>query len=516
MRDQATLERQNLRRLPLRSIAANYARHAPSTVGLLIGMYAYTTNTELWPGPFMLYLLGFLLALRVIQPPLDWFFFQYDAAAHHLVTRSGWISKTYRTLPWDSAAVLDVEEPWAYRPFGLSHISVRAGGTDEANLALEGCPRETTEFIKQKLANTPSTSDRLDQEFGGNDVASSARALSSESDEIGDALPEGELLYRASRRELVVACLTQGQFVILGGGVAYGLYEILDDLGFSESAMAFLGKAPLVSGFVVGLLILLLGVGSMLMKYHAFEVRNVGGRVYLAYGLFSRHVREIRPEGLVGLRLQRNVFEMLADRVRLSLMTKDSSEQLGSNLMLPSLPRPAVQAFMETMLASYPALNDHHKMQMTRQSGRRSFLRGAALLALVLGLVFFSLTRINSMWELPMWANFGLGGLVLVLAVQIVQLFTARLSGDRSTCHWKCSSVMDKELILSTPTIHFMDTVGTRREGFNIVKVHYFAGTGHTLSAITRGAHIRQDISAGITAVAPSIAEINLQRLARR
>ncbi|APF40753.1 PH domain-containing protein [Neomicrococcus aestuarii] len=505
MADLAPNDSLALKRLPASSILANYLLNLPTVAGLLFGMYVYSTNTSLWPGPFMLYVLGFLLVLRCVHPPLDWIFFQYDAAAHHLVTRSGWFAKTSRTIPWENVSVLDIEEPWAYRPFGLSHISVRAGGSEDTNVALEGVPREVTEFITGRLSHVRASS----SESVGNHAPAQDSALD------GKVLG-GTLLYRATQSELIIACLAQGQFLVLGGGLAYGAYQILEDLGLSSSAMSFFGQAPLISGLVLGLCVVALGVAQMLMKYHAFEVRNVDGRVYLAYGLLSRHVREIRPEGLVGLQLRRNIFEMLADRVRLSLLTKDSNEQLGSNLMLPSLPRDAVQAFVETLTASYPALKDHSKMEMTQRSGRGSFVRGALLLALVAGLIYLVLTRINELWDLWLWVNVGLGIIVLVISTQLVQLMTARLKGDASTCHWKCSSVLDKELVVSTPAVHFVDTFGTRGEGLNIMKVRYFAGSARSLMAVTRGPQVHRAISSAVTAVSPGIARQNSTRLTQR
>lgn len=465
-------ERTALLRLPGRSVAAAYLYNFPSITGLVAVGVLYIVRPETWPGSWMLLLVGLLVGLRLTYPVVLWATMRYQITPDTLFVEHGVWVRRRSVAAWDSVAVRELRQPWAYRIFGLSLVALHVGGesTDGGSFTLSGVNDATAAALVQ-IGAAPAHGSPPESVSS---PASEPSAVTSSVERV-----TGDLLYRATGRQLLVGGLAQGQVLVAGAAGIYGVVEALETVGLWELDVYLALGIPLLLVIVL-LVTLSLGMLTTLIRFHGFEVWRRGDEVTIRYGSLDRRERVIRAGALIGFRIHRNAVEMLLDRVRLLVLTQDATVGHGTNVALPSLPRGVVSGVLRSM-----GEENLSPVMLGRRGIRvlgRSLLITVALVAFCVSVA----VALGTVTVIP--RGLALAAVVLIagLAVWSSHLISTRIAVTRTRVHARQHHFYERHSIVRIPAVHLVSriTVGASRAQF--YRIHYFAGAGRTISAFCR------------------------------
>ncbi|OMH32261.1 PH domain-containing protein [Tersicoccus sp. Bi-70] len=507
-------------RLPASALLAAYLHYLPSIAGLVSAAVIYGLEPDLWPGRWAWVIIGLLLAARLIHPLYSWLTTTWSSTADQLRLRTGLVVRTSRTIGWHSVVVLDIEAPWSHRLLRLGIVSLRVGGDDDTVLTLNGLPDATIRAWSAAVQAHRGPVAGVDADAGA-DVGADAGPLVPDAgpgpDEQTAVAPEpgsgagealgpaaGRLVYRASSGELLVASLAYGQFVVLGTTAAAAMMDLVDQAGLLDQTLTMVASGPLLA---VALVVVALGLGFLmtLVRFHGFEVYAGRDLITIRYGLIERHEREIRASTVVGVRAHRNAVEMLADRVRVSLITADSTAQLGTNLVLPSLPRPTVTAIVHALFPGQAPID------LLAASGRRSFPRAAVVLLAVAAIPVPVVLAVRDR-GFPLAVSLAAGLLVVALLLLAGRLITARLALRDASAVWTVRHLVETELIVSARSVHLVTAFGPGEHGVRLVRAHYWAARSRALTAVTARPAVSSALGASISRTSLPLARERRER----
>jgi putative membrane protein len=468
-------------RLPVKVVAAMSLHGAPSIVSLLIAGFLYWGQPGLWPGPVALYVIGVLLVLRLVSPIYAWAALRYEISEEKFSLTRGILFKTTRTTAWRDVSVVDIDSPWAFRQFGLGVVSLRSGGQDDAKIDVTGIDEANLEAIVE-FARSPMRQG-TQSGSGGEDNADNdpASGLLETSDRA--------VVYAARKRDLAAANLIYGHVVVLGTGAVLTAFDAIQQVANLDHVLEVFGSHPWISSVVLCGAVLLGGSVAAVVKYHGFTVSKDAVGLSIKYGWLSTNQRDIKPSAIGGIRARRNLIEMLLDRVRIALLTTDSDEQMGTNIVLPSMPRRQVKQLLTASLPELP------KPAVLEYSGRGSIARSLILIVASaitvsgLGWIAYQETHTSpvlaAMTTIAFWY-------VLALAVRLAK---ARFSLAEKEIGWTSHAFVDHEVVLAASSLHLMSATGARTTNpIYLVQVHYFAGRPKTLTALTFSRLVRDQL----------------------
>lgn len=237
---------------------------------------------------------------------------------------------------------------------------------------------------------------------------------------------------------------------------------------------------PVVYVCGIGGAIVLLGFALTAIRYARFEVwRGADGRLSISYGLFSRHRRGIDPDAIVGIVLRRNLVETALGRVRLLLLTTDSTAQLGANLVLPSLPRRIVTRLIGTAFSDYAGAE-----LLSASRGTRPFVSGmACLLSMAVACVAIWWAVTARGWPLYVAALCAL--VLLIIMWRGTQLLCSRLTVSDNAHQVRLTRmhVVHEQRVLLTGCVHAVSTTHVLGRQL-IARVSYYAGAPKELRSM--------------------------------
>ena len=324
-------------RLPAAYLGASYLAHGVTTLGSVAGVVVFLANPDVWPGKLAVAVFAAFLILRVIDPLYEWATTRMTITAQDFRVTSGLFNRRTRSIRWSAVHTVETTAPWAYRLFGLVRVRIAQGGDSSTQVTLAGITREFRDEIltRSPVPDSAQTAQESD--------ATAPRPVSAGHDGPPPPDARGALVYRASAGDLVIASLLFGRFAVVAVAIAFALFEQLDNFGLLGMLDNFNGVGVVGLSVFVALAVAGLGIVSSVIRFGRLQVRiNAHGAIAVSYGLIETSDRVIDSAGVTGVVLQRNALEMILGRVRLGLLTTDTSQQFGSNLLLPSLPRDTV------------------------------------------------------------------------------------------------------------------------------------------------------------------------------
>lgn len=480
-------------RLPVKAMAAMSLRGAPSVASLLIGGFLYWDRPGLWPGPVALYLIGGLLILRLVHPLYAWVTLRYAISKDDVSLTRGLLFRTTSTTAWRDVSVVDIDSPWAFRRFGLGVVSLRSGGQDDAKIDIPGIDHADIEAIVE-LARAHGAP-------GAQSAPSGSTARGIHGTVPGSSETTGKtVLYTARRRDLAAANLIYGHVVVLGTGALLAVVDAADQLGILDGAVEVFGSHPWAGSLVLCGAVLLGGSVAAVVKYHDFTVSSDPAGLSIRYGWLSTNQRDVRSSAVGGITARRNLIEMLLDRVRVALLTTDSDAQMGTNMVLPSLPRRQVTQILDTSLPELP------RPALLESSGRGSIVRSLVLFTAI------GVPALGSGWILHRVTD---GAVVLAAVATValwcvlalaVRLSRARFSVAGTRVGWASHSFVDHEVVLAATGLHSVSATGARTTSVFLVRAHYFAGRPKTLAALSFARAVPDQMGRLVEETSPEIA----------
>ncbi|WP_407358756.1 PH domain-containing protein [Microbacterium sp. LTA6] len=474
-------------RLPLSYLGASYLAHAVTTIGTVVAITVFLLNPDIWPGQWAIAVFGAIFLFRMIDPIYEWGTTRIRLSADELTVTNGLINRRTRSIPWHAVRTVESTAPWAHRLFSLVRVRIAQGGDLSTQVTLAGITRELRDTILE-YSPVPDTgavepeadadNDRPEREFSAQNAAAAlntpaaSRTVRDEATR-RPAIATGTsdtVLYRATLLDLVVASILFGRFALIGVAIAFALYEQLERFGLLGILTFFQGGGAIGFAVFVALVIIGIGITASVVRYARLEVRRVSdGAIIVTYGLVETHERVIDTAAITGVVLQRNILEMLLGRVRLALLTTDTSQQFGANLLLPSLPRATVARIL--------AAGFGDRVPESNLATRRR-------LPLLPALVFAVVTALASAlgwWLHSTGVALGLAIVAGLIGWAVLVVFArplvTRLDYDtsRGTVALRALFIVDRETYLDALAIHLVNsTVFGGRTRY--VTVHYYAG----------------------------------------
>lgn len=237
--------------------------------------------------------------------------------------------------------------------------------------------------------------------------------------------PHAGTIYRASWRELVLMSIVNGRFALLAPPVLFAVGGLLEDLGVRTWAFElFASLPPLALAALAAAGFILIGTLATISRYQGFEARmSADRRLVLSYGLVEKRERQIELASIEGIVLRRSVIEQLLGRSRLTVLTFAGTDDMGSGLVLPSLPDPIVRQIARSHFAQFvhdaPLLVDE-RASLFRQLGR---IAAVYALPLVIGFVLLETGTATVLAALITLVALG-------VSTAVGRLFVLRLSLD--------------------------------------------------------------------------------------
>ena len=265
----------------VKSLVRNFTHLAASAAGLVILVKQHV----LLAATFVALGLVALVTVAVLR----YWFFQFRVGEHGVLIRQGVLKKTQLDMRFDRIQGISTEQSLIYRALGLVTVRFTTAGAagDEGQL-----PAVTPEFVA-RLRDRVDAGTVPQEESGGSDT---------------------ELLLKLDGGEVTRIALTDSrvlQFAVLGTALTslFGpedptirmpqqafeqLYERATDLATQSSGvLADLG--PLLGVLAVGsvfvgivLVFLLVSVVVAMLRYHGYELRQVGSVFRASSGLLTR------------------------------------------------------------------------------------------------------------------------------------------------------------------------------------------------------------------------------------
>lgn len=491
-----------------RLVLARYLTDLPS---LVIGIVGTVVWLSTWVQPWRTigqFLVGLVIFMIVMGPWIRVLTVRYAVSNQGVQMDSGLLTRRSEFLPWDLVNSVDDRQPWSYRLFGLTEVICAQTGEDGSRITLEALDAERLALFQRFAVHAGATETEQDKpslapvtgfcakptaetEGGPSNSPEGTAATPAPTRPlgVGEATAGDErLVYRTRLVDLVLLSLIYGQVIVLVPPLAFGLLEIAELLGLAQvledGFITGLGSLPTL--VVIVLAVLGIGVAATVLKYHDFTVHALAdGRLRIRYGLFSTHQRIINPAAVQGVVWQRNAMEQLTGRVRLSVLTLDSSSQLGGNLVLPSLPRAMAARLVQDHLPQY-----HSSIQLV--TGGVRLLAGNLIAAVLLaGVVVGTWTLVIEVLDFSRGWSIPICLLALGLATWIGGILRTGISADESVGLFAARRVLlsERVTVVQAARLHGVTALfGPFRDRDRprawLPTVHYFSGSPRRVTAL--------------------------------
>ncbi|THJ64608.1 hypothetical protein E8P82_14650 [Arthrobacter echini] len=491
-----------------RLVLARYLTDLPSLAIGTVGMVVWLST---WVQPWRTigqFLVGLGIFMIVMGPWIRVLTVRYAVSSQGVQMDSGLLTRRSEFLPWDLVNSVDDRRPWSYRLFGLTEVICAQTGEDGSRITLEALDAERLALFQRFAVHAGATGTEQDKPspapvpgFCAKPTAETEGGPSNSSEGtaatpaptrplgVGEATAGGErLVYRTRLVDLVLLSLIYGQVIVLVPPLAFGLLEIAELLGLAQvledGFITGLGSLPTL--VLIVLAVLGIGVAATVLKYHDFTVHALAdGRLRIRYGLFSTHQRIINPAAVQGVVWQRNAMEQLTGRVRLSVLTLDSSSQLGGNLVLPSLPRTMAALLVQDHLPRY-------RSSIQLVTGGVRLLAGNLIAAVVLaGVVVGTWTLSIEVLDFSRGWSIPICLLALGLATWTGRILRTGISADESVGLFAARRVLlsERVTVVQAARLHGVTALfgpfrNRDRPRAWLPTVHYFSGSPRRVTAL--------------------------------
>ncbi|WP_413316930.1 PH domain-containing protein [Agrococcus sp. 1P02AA] len=411
--------------------ASVLAAYLSLAVGIALGGIGVTLLVQLlppdwrWIGPVVI---GLLVAAMVVEPITSHWFTRYTVTADAVIEESGWIDRKVKTLRWSRVQAVDRSTEWQLRLFGLANLRIAQSGQDAAQIEIRGIRSATIEQVleRARLGGATAAVAAIDEPSTATGIERpDDDAEPRSSDDAEPAATSERLLYRATTWDLAVMSVMFGAAVLTVPALAFGAWEAAEQFGLQAWLTGVIGGLePVSAAILAGLAAVVLGALGTILRYHGFSVLRAGAELRIRHGLLISHERSFREDSIQGVVVQRNLLEQCSGRARLWLLTLDANEQLGKNLVLPSLPVRVVERIARE---SFPGRVPLTGTLLARRPPLLTTLVTTALAVAIVGSTYAALTW-GLAWPILLAGASALVALATVSA--ICRVLLARLATD--------------------------------------------------------------------------------------
>ena len=412
-----------------RSIPARYLTSLPEIFFFLFLFWLFGVEGDSKASHVLFWINLVALVVACIAPIFEYKTHRFTLTLHDFQLKKGWLEKETRKIPLDSIVSLNVEQPWNYRLFDVYKVTLKQSGKEELDSVLSGVRIEDVDALRQALREQGGETYR--EEFNGEHVENndllSISVISKE---------KKENLFSASYRDVILMGMSYGQVFILGIGAFFTVSGFLEDLHLQNKVATYIDAIPLwiLVPVAIGLGVCV-GIVLTIIRFYGFSVSSSeSGELMIRYGLAPRKQRQISPHHLSGLALHQNIIEKFFGLARLSVLSRDSSIALESNLVLPPVSVDVIRKVLDT---SFAGLYTHEFLESF--NAKRIF---SPLLVLAIT-VAVTISVGCGVYKLSFDRRFIAGGLLItfLLTLYLIRLLTMRFQWNNDAMKFVATAV---------------------------------------------------------------------------
>jgi len=351
------------------------------------------------------FLLGGVLALlvAVLIAAVYHRRFRFRIEGDALRLRQGLIEKKDLRIRFARVQNVGLSQPIYFRPFGLVRFTLETPGAESTEVALPGISRELALALRDHIAH-----------FGGEAL------LEDDLDEsTTEEVIDRDLLHAPGSLRLFTHGLVSNQVWLIAGVAAWlfgsmgeRVEQWIESIGvgvFFQRALE-LGWSGAV-GLILVLVLLLFALSGVLslIRFHGFELRDLGDRLLAVGGLLDKREQNIRREKLTGLTLYQTALGRLIGQWYLIGKQASSKEfdvdPSGRHFQIPGLRREDLGLIGRLL----PGFSVPEQMRPISRRFRTLFWSRTSAAALIMAAVMW--------WRLPDQRLIVAGMLVVLLLV---------------------------------------------------------------------------------------------------
>ncbi|MFD3517638.1 PH domain-containing protein [Streptomyces sp. NPDC058657] len=321
--------------------AIRAAEHATTVVPTVMAGLSICAKWPVLFGIPVAAVFGLVGGVVVLGMIVDWWTTRFCVDSGGIRYDKGLLVRRSTSLGWSEVVSVQVSRSVVARFLGSSRVLIGIGTEARATLVIEAVPQAVAAEIEGYFAagrvrtardtQVPSTDSRtVNPATDTDDPAHHARTTDT-----------GDLIHRIRLRDHLLISLTYGQFVLLLPFLME-LYNNATALFPLPPVLPAVSDLPgpwwaqvVAAGVVLGVAAMAFGMLVAWLRYRSFEVRLREGVFAMSGGLVSAETRQLPAEQAGGVRIQRNPLMRVTGYARLALVSRQSGERLGANIVLP-------------------------------------------------------------------------------------------------------------------------------------------------------------------------------------
>ncbi|MGW8427466.1 PH domain-containing protein [Peribacillus simplex] len=314
--------------------------------------------------------IGFLVFLiwKVISIILKWYTYKYQIKERTLYITSGFISKSYRTVPLHKVQNVQQRTTLFHKIFSLTSLTFETGMTgDQGTVPFEVISRREAE--------------RLEGEYASKQKIPVIEVDIPE-ERIAEPTHGKTIHFTPTKQDVLKASFTSLSFLALIPILAT-LYNTLDDFINLENAEGFLAKLLdtwwIITIVLAGLICVAVafGIVSTFVKYGKYEISSDHERIYIKKGVLDESAFSIQKEKVQAVEITQSIIKRLLGLAEVKLVSAGNTgdEELETNTLYPFLSIERAYGMVEEILPAYkversmkPLSKQAFKIRMLRPS----------------------------------------------------------------------------------------------------------------------------------------------------
>jgi len=329
-----------------------------------------------------------ILLLSGVVGIIQWRVYRYALTPERLLVNSGLIFKQERAIPYQRIQTVNLEEAPLDRLFGVSRMKIEtaAGGSGESEVELKAVKRSDALALRERLLRARSEHGLAETLAG---VATDGESLP-EPMTAGDLVSSGELIRKLTTGELLLAGATSGTIgpalAIVGIGVQFA-DDIVPQRWWNRVPWDEVSGASTNLRVVAALILIVavfawvLAIAGTVLTYYGFELRRDGEHLVVQYGLLDRKRTTIPVRRIQAVRVEESLLRQpfRYATVRYESAGRAGSEEGGSGVLFPMLPRRTVEPLMREVAPEFAVDVDRPRLERLPQRALPRYIVGSTV-----------------------------------------------------------------------------------------------------------------------------------------
>ena len=334
-------------------------------------------------------MIGGGFALLMISGLLDWWRFLFKVEEGEMHIKRGVFVRKDIYLTKDKVQVIDISSGVIQRMFGLVKLDIQTAGSTSRAAMIEAVPLEIAKKIKQHLSKNETET----EEVSGNETRQKHKHR-----------------YGLPNKDLLIAASTSGRFGIalsILGTLFSQVEPVIRESNIFEYLFSLL-PAQTDTFMIISIVIVFIAVAwlisffSTLLMYGDFNLEVNSDELQISRGIFEKKRITIPYKRIQALYVTEGIIRQPLGYCSIHIHSAGYGDEQGSGsiVLFPLIEKNKVKTLLEKVVPHYDVSLQGIKPPV--RALRRYIFRSAALLTLITGGIYWTLSISNWIWLLPL------------------------------------------------------------------------------------------------------------------